>query len=232
MSDPNAIPVPAMVEHCRRRLEPLLKGRGGCRGLIVGCGNGDEAVYLRRAFHTTGVVGVDLASGFSPLARAEGCVARGDAMRLPFGDLTFDFAAAFHSLEHVADARAALDEVRRVLRPGAPFYVGVPNRARVMGYLGSSEATAWQKITWNLADWRARLQGRFKNEAGAHAGFGREELLTLLSERFAAVECLTREFLRFKYRGRLPTPLLDLLLSPRLLDYSAPSLYALCRRAA
>jgi hypothetical protein len=57
-------------------------------------------------------------------------------------------------------------------------------------------------------------------------------LLTLLSERFAAVECLTRECLRFKYRGRLPTPLLDLLLSPRLLDYSAPSLYALCRRAA
>jgi ubiquinone/menaquinone biosynthesis C-methylase UbiE len=63
-------------------------------------------------------------------------------MRLPFGELTFDFAAAFHSLEHVADARVALDEVRRVLRPGAPFYVGVPNRTRVVGHLGSFDATA------------------------------------------------------------------------------------------
>jgi hypothetical protein len=74
--------------------------------------------------------------------------------------------------------------------------------------------------------------GRFRNEAGAHAGFGRQELLAMLSERFTSVECLTGEFLRFKYGGRLPAPLLDLLLSRRLLDYSAPSHYALCRRAA
>jgi hypothetical protein len=94
-----------------------------------------------------------------------------------------------------------------------------------------SEATPWQKVTWNLIDWRARLQGRFRNELGAHAGFSRAELLALLGERFAAVECITGEFLRFKYGGRLPATLLNLLLSPRLLDYAAPSHYALCRRA-
>lgn len=197
----------------------------------MGCGDGNEVVYLRRAFQSTGVVGVDLESRFSPLARAEGCVARGDALRLPFPEMAFDFAAAFHLLEHVPDPRAALEEVRRVLRPSAPFYAGVPNRTRVLGYLGSFDATLWQKVTWNLADWRARLLGRFTNEAGAHAGFGREELLTLLNERFTTVECLTGEFLRFKYGRRLPAALLDLLLSPRLLDYSAPSHYALCRRA-
>jgi SAM-dependent methyltransferase len=228
--DPNTVPVHAMVEHCRRRLEPLLKDCAGCRGLVVGCGNGDETVYLRRAFQTSGIVGIDLDSHFSPLARAEGCVVRADALRLPFRDRWFDFAAAFHSLEHVADARAALEEVRRVLRPGAPFYVGVPNRHRIVGYLGSFDATTWQKITWNLIDWRARLTGRFKNEEGAHAGFARAELLALLSEGFTDVECLTREFLRMKYTGRLPGPLLDLLLSPRLLDYCAPSVYAVCRR--
>jgi SAM-dependent methyltransferase len=232
VSDSDAIPVHAMVEHCRRRLEPLLEAGEGCQGLIVGCGNGDEAVYLGRALQSRAVVGVDLDSRFSELARAQGCVARGDALHLPFGDLTFDFAAAFHSLEHVADPRAALGEVERVLRPGAPFYVGVPNRKRVVGYVGSFDATTWQKITWNLIDWRARIGGRFKNEEGAHVGFGREELLELLSERFAAVECLTREFLRLKYKGRLPAPLLNLLLSPRLLDYCAPSVYAVCRRKA
>lgn len=232
MSLPNVIPVHAMVEHCRRRLEPLLKGQGSSRGLIVGCGDGDEVVYLGRSLKNSEVVGVDLEPGFSPLARAQGCVARADALRLPFGDLTFDFAAAFHSLEHVADPRAALEEARRVLRPGAAFYVGVPNRHRLVGYVGSFDASTWQKITWNLIDWRARLTGRFKNEEGAHVGFGREELLALLSERFTDVECLTREFLRMKYEGRLPGPVLNLLLSPRLLDYCAPSLYALCRRGA
>jgi SAM-dependent methyltransferase len=198
----------------------------------VGCGTGDEVVYLRRALQSRGVVGVDLASRFSPLARAEGCVARGNALRLPFPEGTFDFAAALHLLEHVREPRAAVEEVRRVLRPGAAFYAGVPNRTRVVGYLGSSEATLWQKVAWNLTDWRARLLGRFRNEAGAHAGFSRAELLALLGERFAAVECLTAEFLRFKYGRRLPGALLDLLLSPSLLDYSAPSHYALCRRAA
>ena len=219
-----------MVEHCRRRMEPLLKPQEFCRGIVVGCGNGDEAVYLGRAFPSGAVVGVDLDSRFSLRARAQGCVARADALRLPFRDLTFDFAAAFHSLEHVADPRAALAEVHRVLRPGAPFYVGVPNRQRLVGYLGSFDATTWQKFTWNLIDWRARIEGRFNNQEGAHVGFGREELLALLGERFVAVECLTRELLRGKYQGRLPGPLLELLLSRRLLDYCAPSLYALCRR--
>ena len=232
MSDANAVQVGAMVEYCRLRLEPFLEGRLDCRGLIVGCGNGEEVVYLRQAFRSAGVVGVDLDLRFSPLARAEGCVARGDALHLPFPEMTFDFAAALHLLEHVLDPCAALGEVRRVLRPGAPFYTGVPNRTRVVGYLGSFDATLWQKVTWNLADWQARLLGRFTNEAGAHAGFTREELLTLLNERFEHVECVTEEFLRFKYGGRLPPPLLDLLLSPRVLDHSAPSHYALCRRAA
>ena len=230
MTDPNTIPVHAMVEHCRRRLKPLLEDRAGCRGLVVGCGNGDETVYLRQAFRTSHIMGIDLESRFSPLARAARCVARADALRLPFRDRWFDFAAAFHSLEHVADARAALAEVDRVLRPGAPFYLGAPNRHRIVGYLGSFDATTWQKITWNLIDWRARLTGRFRHEEGAHVGFGREELLALLGERFTSVECLTREFLRMKYEGRLPGRILNSLLSPRLLDYCAPSVYAICRR--
>jgi SAM-dependent methyltransferase len=174
---------------------------------------------------------VDLNWRFSPLARAQACVVRADALRLPFAETTFDFAAALHLLEHVRDPRAALEEVWRVLRPRAAFYTGVPNRTRIVGYIGSSEATPWQKLTWNLIDWRTRLQGRFRNELGAHAGFSRQELLALLSERFGAVECLTGEFLRFKYGGRLPALLLDLLLSPPLLDHTAPSHYALCRRA-
>lgn len=224
------IPVAAMVEHCSSVLAAKLPEKTNS-GIVVGCGTGDEVVYLRRAFQSRQVFGVDVGTRFSELARAERCILMADALSLPFRTETFGFAAAFHSLEHVGDARQALGEIARVLRPGGWFYVGVPNRTRLLGYLGSFDATAWQKIAWNLTDWRARLAGKFHNEAGAHAGFDRDELTGLLKERFAEVRVLTEEFLRFKYAKRLPAPVLDLALSPGVINYSAPAHYALCRKS-
>ncbi len=219
-----------MVHHCCDLLRQKLDGARKLSGLVVGCGNGNEVVYMRRTFRFDHLVGVDVEEIFSPEARAEQCVARGDALHLPFPAETFDFAAAFHSLEHVGDSQLALNEVHRVLRPGAWFYMGVPNSRRLLGYLGSFDATTWQKITWNLADWLARARGKFRNEAGAHAGFERRELLALLQERFSDVQLLTEEFLRYKYGGRLPRSVLRLLLAPSIVDYSAPSHYAICRK--
>ncbi|MGH9397865.1 MAG: methyltransferase domain-containing protein [Terriglobia bacterium] len=206
-------PVAAMVAHCCDLLRVRLNVHAPS-GIMVGCGTGDEVVYARRVFHTSRVFECDVEAQFSRRARAEGCVLLSDALRLPFAADTFDFATAFHSLEHVSNARVALEEIARVLQPGAWLYAGVPNRSRVLGYLGSFDATLWQKISWNLADWRARFSGTFRNETGAHAGFERGELLSLLDKQFGEVRLLTEEFLRFKYVGRLPAPALDLLLSP------------------
>ena len=220
-------PVAAMVVHCCAALRQRMGEIQKPSGLIAGCGSGDEVVYMRHAFASDRIVGVDTVPAFSTAARAEGCVVIGDAAKLPLPSGTFDFAAAFHSLEHVGDPRAVLGEVARVLRPGAWFYVGVPNRSRLVGYLGSFDATNWQKITWNLIDWKARLLGRFDNQSGAHAGFGRLELMRLLQQHFSNVELLTEEFFRFKYAARLPKPVLDLLLAPRMLDRTVASHYAL-----
>jgi SAM-dependent methyltransferase len=227
---PEEIPVAAMVRHCRQLLCERLRAHESVSGLVVGCGNGNEVVYLRRAFSSLRVFGLDVDDRFSPAARAEGCLLRADAEALPFPSASFHFVAAFHSLEHVGDAGRALDEVSRVLWPGGWFYVGVPNKSRAVGYLGSADATTWQKITWNLTDWKARLGGKFANEMGAHAGFERGELSKLLAVRFASVQLLTEEFIRFKYAGRLPKLLLDLLLAPGLINHSAPAHYALCQK--
>lgn len=188
-------------------------------------------LHIRRVFESARVFGLDMEEKFSQHARTERCVILGDAKSLPFVSETFDFVAAFHSLEHVGDPHLALDEIRRVLRPGGWFYVGVPNRQRLLAYLGSFDASTWQKITWNLADWWARVRGSFRNECGAHAGFEQEELARLLERRFGATQFLTEEYLRFKYAGRLPKLVLDLLLAPRIVTYSAPALYAICRKA-
>ncbi|MBZ5513774.1 MAG: methyltransferase domain-containing protein [Acidobacteriia bacterium] len=220
----------AMVVHGCTALRQRIGRLDRPAGVVVGCGSGDEVVYLRHMLRSDRVVGVDMLPAFSNAARRESCVAMGDAQSLPLESEAFDFAAAFHSLEHVGDPRRALGEIWRVLRPGAWFYVGVPNKSRLVGYLGSFDATTWQKITWNLTDWKARLLGRFDNELGAHAGFGRLELVQLLEERFTNVQLLTEEFVRFKYAGRLPKRVLDLLLAPKILDYAVPAHYALCQK--
>lgn len=229
-SDKSAPSVAAMVVHCCSALRQRIGDIKRPSGVVVGCGSGDEVVYVRRALLSDRIVGVDTVPAFSIAARAEGCVALGDAGNLPLQSGAFDFAAAFHSLEHVADPRSALGEILRVLRPGAWFYVGVPNKSRLVGYLGSFDATTWQKITWNLTDWKARLLGRFDNESGAHAGFERLQLIHLLQERFSNVELLSEEFVRFKYAARLPKPVLDFLLAPKILDHAVPSHYALCQK--
>ncbi|HTV57190.1 MAG TPA: class I SAM-dependent methyltransferase [Terriglobia bacterium] len=226
------IPVAAMVAHCCRVLGPKLEQPAASFGLVVGCGKGDEVAYLRGAFQSPHIFGVDIETRFSPLARASGSIAAADALHLPFSPAIFEFAAAFHSLEHVGGAAEALEEISRVLRPGAWLYVGVPNRKRVLGYIGSFDASTWQKAVWNLQDWVDRFWGRFRNEAGAHAGFDGDELLRLLSRRFFDVQLITGDFLRFKYACRIPARLLNILLAPPVINYSAPSHYAICRNAA
>lgn len=226
----SAIPVAAPVKHFCGLLRCQLERLETRSGLVVGCGNGHEVAYLKRQTACGRVFGLDLEPAFSPLARAEAGLLVADATCLPFPADTFDFAVAIHSLEHVEHPRQAMLELQRVLRPGGWLYVGVPNRIRLLGYVGSFDATLWQKFWWNVVDYSQRARGRFRNELGAHAGFEGKELADLLGTFFADVRLLTEDYLRFKYRARLPGWMLNFLLSPRLLNYSAPSHYAMCKK--
>ncbi len=224
------VPIAAPVRHLCALLRERMERLETSTGLLLGCGSGDEVVYLRRAFKCPRVVGVDLSAAFSARARSESDLAVADAARLPFPANSFDFAAAIHSLEHVSSPRSALAEVARVLRPRGWFYVGVPNRTRVLGYLGSFGVSGWQKVCWNLIDYGQRLRGRFRNELGAHAGFDSRQLQEMLATYFSDFELLTEEYLRFKYAGRLPEAFLRLVLAPPVINYSVPAHYALCRK--
>jgi ubiquinone/menaquinone biosynthesis C-methylase UbiE len=223
--------VAAMVRHCEALLRERLTVEAAVRGLMVGCGSGDEVVYLRRSFNTKRVVGCDIGEISSERARAESCVLAGDGQKLPFADASFDFVAAFHSLEHVEDPRVVLSEVHRVLAPGGWFYMGVPNRSRLIAYVGAFGIPAWKKVAFNIRDFYHRLIGKFENRLGAHAGFAAAELQTLLERHFVSVTLITESYLRFKYGERLPKFLLNGVLAPGIINFSAAAHYALCRKA-
>ncbi|HRQ64008.1 MAG TPA: malonyl-ACP O-methyltransferase BioC [Xanthomonadaceae bacterium] len=94
------------------------------RVLDAGCGPGRAAVQMRRRFRRAQVVAMDLAEGMLAEARRSGgwwhrpsCV-QGDLMALPFADASFDLVFSSLVLQWCEDVDAALDECRRVLRPG------------------------------------------------------------------------------------------------------------------
>jgi ubiquinone/menaquinone biosynthesis C-methylase UbiE len=169
------------------------------RLLVVGCGSGVEAAILARELGTQ-VVGVDLDGSFDSAAAAAVELRRGDATRLDFADGTFDFVYSYHALEHIPAYRVALAEMQRVLSKGGAYCVGTPNRLRLFGYLGSKDATWRDKIAWNLADWKAQLLGRFRNEYGAHAGFSSGELKESLAKIFDQAEEITLPYYLRVYR--------------------------------
>ncbi len=189
----------------------LLRRRFGQpeRVLVVGCGDGTEAALIGDLLGAK-VVGVDAEDRFHSSASARVELVVADARQLPFSDSSFDVVFSFHMLEHVPSPDHAIAEMRRVVRPGGGFWVGTPNRSRLLGYLGSRDATRREKLSWNIIDWRARLRGRFRNELGAHAGFTRGELHAMLLRSFDTVDDETSAYYALTYpRHRRTLSLLD-----------------------
>ena len=161
--------------------------------LVVGCGTGVEAAILQQEIGAR-VVGIDLHARFDPQAAAAVQLQAGDARRLDFADGSFDYVYSYHALEHIPQYHLALEEMRRVLAADGGYCIGTPNRARLIGYVGSSNTLLSEKIAWNAADWKARLKGRFRNEFGAHAGFTSVELSSELRRVFTTATDISDDY--------------------------------------
>jgi demethylmenaquinone methyltransferase/2-methoxy-6-polyprenyl-1,4-benzoquinol methylase len=100
---------------------------------VLDCGVGTAVLGAALAHALPAVrriAGIDISSGMLARAaanlRAAGVAAdlrRADARQLPFPDASFDLVVSAHMLEHLDEPEAALREMLRVLRTGAPVVV-------------------------------------------------------------------------------------------------------------
>ncbi len=94
--------------------------------LDIGCSVG----YTLRAARELGLAptGSDLSQYAIQACRDQGFRAeRGELGQLPFAEGEFGLVTMKHVLEHTADPRAAVREVRRVLRPGGGVFIAIPH---------------------------------------------------------------------------------------------------------
>lgn len=202
------------------------------RILVVGCGyDGGEVFSLAEALPHAFIEGFDihLDPRLEDLQVDRYHITRGDACAMRYPDESFDAVFYHHVIEHVPCPEKSITECARVLKHGGYLYCGTPNRSRLLGYIGS-RASLGDKIRWNLADWKMRLKGKFRNEYGAHAGFTEAELDAMLRPYCSEIHWLTEDYLEFKYGRKLPRPIMRLIVWKPLRSVLAPAIYCWARK--
>ena len=125
-------PVRSLIQ--RRYEGRLLEALGGrtvnVEVLEIGCGRGVGTEIILQRFGARRVVAFDFDSKMAELARRRlrhfpACrvlISVADAAAIPARDASFDAVFDFGAIHHVPNWRAAVSEVRRVLRPDGRFF--------------------------------------------------------------------------------------------------------------
>ena len=148
-------------EHLARYVFASRRAQGR-RVLDAGCGTGYGAALL--AGQANWVCGVDVSGEAIEFARSHYrrdnlCFLRASVTALPFPEASFDVIVAFEVIEHLADWRGLLAELRRVVTPEGECLISTPNRLYYAEARGESGPNPyhhrefdWQELRAELAD--------------------------------------------------------------------------------
>lgn len=110
----------------KRALVGMLELRGDESALDIACGTGDITFMIAQRLKSGFAVGLDITQPMLDIAERKRrefdfsnvSFHRGDIMRMPFANETFDCVTGGYALRNVPDVAAALEEIKRVLKPG------------------------------------------------------------------------------------------------------------------
>ena len=113
----------------KRRLVDMAKLGGDETALDLACGTGDITFALSERLPRGQAIGLDITESMLLIAerkRSERNIAnvafhRADIMSMPFEAESFDCVTCGYALRNVPDVARALEEIKRVLRPGGSF---------------------------------------------------------------------------------------------------------------
>jgi ubiquinone/menaquinone biosynthesis C-methylase UbiE len=162
------------------RLDP----HPGDLALDVGCGKGSyHPLLIARGVRA--ILGVDaspaMVAASQHQANTQGLpviAIEANAERLPVPDASYDLSMANHVLFLIADQRAALRELRRVLKPSGRVVLTTNSEDHCQRLMAVHRAAA-QRLGYQAVE---RVMGRF------HLGH-----LPLVREAFPTVQCFVRE---------------------------------------
>lgn len=155
----------------------LLGPTAGLRCLDLGSDNGVVSLLLRRRGGDWASADMTEESVASIRDLVGTDVHRIEGERLPFADAVFDRVVVVDMLEHVADDRAFVDELARVVKPGGLLVVNTPHLKdtalrRLRHRLGlTDERHGHVRPGYTLSALRALLEPRFA--MGAHRTYSR-----------------------------------------------------------
>ena len=128
--------------------------RAGMRLIDCGCGPGSITVDLAQAVAPGEAIGIDIRelalTRARVLARERGIAnvmfQAASVYRLPYADGSFDAAFACAVLQHLAAPVAALEEIRRVLKPGGVIGIADGSSTITFRYPTNPMLEAWDKL--------------------------------------------------------------------------------------
>ena len=139
----------------RRELEAMARRWQKGSLLNIGCAHGPDFLPLKQDFD---LYGVDFSSQMLSFARQYAKkfeftvnLFLADVCHLPFSDESFDWAisvATYHHIQGKNERQMALEELRRVLKPGGEAFITVWNRWQPRFWFGGREVA----VPWHTKD--------------------------------------------------------------------------------
>ena len=119
---------PIGIHFLRRSRTPGV-ARPGATLLDIGCATGEYLAWLREIGWKA--TGIEMDAGAAAYAREnfglDVVTGTAEEAILSFPGESFDVVTMWHVLEHLANPRAVLEQVRRVLKPAGRLHIEVPN---------------------------------------------------------------------------------------------------------